>query len=135
MSHLQYSSYKGFGEHMREALSYSQAVRIGDRIEISGQGGWDPSTLKVHADLSQEIEQAFANVDLALKDAGGKGWSQVYRVRIFTTEIKNEELMRLLVENLRKWMPDHKPVLTGVGVTGLALEGMRIEIEAFAHVG
>lgn len=38
MSHLQYFSYKGFGEHMREVLSYSQAVRIGDRIEISGQG-------------------------------------------------------------------------------------------------
>lgn len=38
MSHLQYFSYKGFGEHMREALSYNQAVRIGDRIEISGQG-------------------------------------------------------------------------------------------------
>lgn len=38
MSHLQYFSYKGFGEHMRDVLSYSQAVRIGDRIEISGQG-------------------------------------------------------------------------------------------------
>jgi enamine deaminase RidA (YjgF/YER057c/UK114 family) len=30
-------------------------------------------------------------------------------------------------------MPDHKPVLTCVGVKELALEGMRIEIEAFAH--
>ncbi|KAL4995200.1 Endoribonuclease L-PSP/chorismate mutase-like protein [Aspergillus recurvatus] len=134
MSHLQYFSYKGFGEHMREVLSYNQAVRIGDRIEVSGQGGWDPETLKVHADLFREIEQAFANVDLALKDAGGKGWSQVYRVRIFTTEVKNEEAMGFLVENLRKWMPDHKPVLTGVGVSELALEGMRIEIEAFAQV-
>jgi enamine deaminase RidA (YjgF/YER057c/UK114 family) len=38
MSHLEYFSYPGFGEHMRETLSYSQAVRIGDRIEISGQG-------------------------------------------------------------------------------------------------
>ncbi|CBF79169.1 hypothetical protein AN7059.2 [Aspergillus nidulans FGSC A4] len=134
MSHLQYFSYKGFGEHMREALSYNQAVRIGDRIEISGQGGWDPETLQVHSDLSRETEQAFANVDLALKDAGGKGWSQVYRVRIFTTEIKNEQATGFLVENLRKWMPDHKPVLTCVGVSELALEGMRVEIEAIAQV-
>jgi enamine deaminase RidA (YjgF/YER057c/UK114 family) len=58
----------------------------------------------------------------------------VYRVRIFTTEIKNEEATGFLVENLRKWMPDHKPVLTCVGVSELALEGMRVEIEAFAQV-
>ena len=38
MSHLQYFNYKGFGEEMFEKLWYSQAVRIADRIEISGQG-------------------------------------------------------------------------------------------------
>jgi len=38
MSHLQYFSYPGFGEEKREEIWYSQAVRIGDRIEISGQG-------------------------------------------------------------------------------------------------
>ena len=30
----------GYGEHMLERLHYSQALRIGDRIETSGQGGW-----------------------------------------------------------------------------------------------
>lgn len=38
MSHLKYYSYKGFGQMMTERLRYSQAVRIGDRIEIAGQG-------------------------------------------------------------------------------------------------
>ncbi|KAL4924247.1 RidA family protein [Aspergillus undulatus] len=133
MSHLQYFSYESFGTHIREVLSYSQAVRIGDRIEISGQGGWDPETHQVHAGLAEEINQAFANVELALKDAGGKGWSQVYRVRIFTTLVTDQEAIGVLVENLRKWMPDHKPVLTCVGVSELALPGMRVEIEAFAH--
>lgn len=82
----------------------------------------------------EEINQAFANVELALKDAGGRGWSQVYRVRIFIVQT-NDEVIALLVQNLQKWMPDHKPVLTCVGVNQLALEGMRIEIEAFAHDG
>jgi enamine deaminase RidA (YjgF/YER057c/UK114 family) len=36
MSHLKYSNYEGYGERM--SGGYSQAVRIGDRIEISGQG-------------------------------------------------------------------------------------------------
>jgi len=38
MAHLQTFCYKGFGENMKKDLWYSQAVRIADRIEISGQG-------------------------------------------------------------------------------------------------
>jgi enamine deaminase RidA (YjgF/YER057c/UK114 family) len=72
-------------------------------------------------------------VQLALTDAGGKGWSQVYAVRIYTTECKNQEAIGFLVQNLKKWMPDHKSLLTCVGVSELALEGMRVEIEAYAH--
>lgn len=38
MSHLQYFDYPGFGERAKQHLNSSQAVRIGNRIEISGQG-------------------------------------------------------------------------------------------------
>lgn len=38
MSDLKYFNYEGFGEYARENYGYSQAVRIGDRVEISGQG-------------------------------------------------------------------------------------------------
>jgi hypothetical protein len=38
MSHLTYYNYDGVGTRNREHYSYSQAVRIGDRIECSGQG-------------------------------------------------------------------------------------------------
>ena len=38
MSHLQFYSYEGFGEALSEEYWYSQAVRVGDRIECSGQG-------------------------------------------------------------------------------------------------
>lgn len=38
MSHLQYYAYKGVGERNRERNGYQQAVRVGDRIECSGQG-------------------------------------------------------------------------------------------------
>lgn len=38
MSHLKYYSYDGVGKRNKESFSYSQAVRVGDRIEISGQG-------------------------------------------------------------------------------------------------
>jgi hypothetical protein len=38
MSHLQYFNYPGVGERNAAAYNYSQAVRVGDRIECSGQG-------------------------------------------------------------------------------------------------
>jgi hypothetical protein len=38
MSHLQYFNYPGFGERSRKEVHYSQAVRIDNRIEVSGQG-------------------------------------------------------------------------------------------------
>ena len=44
MSHLQYFDYEGFGDNMKRDLNYSQAVRIGDRIEVSGQGTGETRT-------------------------------------------------------------------------------------------
>ncbi|KAH7112552.1 putative L-PSP endoribonuclease family protein [Dendryphion nanum] len=38
MSDLQYCAYPGAGEKHRELYGHQQAVRVGDRIEISGQG-------------------------------------------------------------------------------------------------
>lgn len=95
-------------------------------------GGWDPETSKIHADLSDEIDQAFANVDMNLKHAGGKGWSQVYRINMYLLDLHNEEGLVAVVRNMKKWMPDHQPIMTCVGVKEL-FETMRIEIEVVAH--
>lgn len=38
MSSLQFSSYDGYGQYALENFHYSQAVRLGDRIECAGQG-------------------------------------------------------------------------------------------------
>jgi len=38
MSHLNYFSYAGEGKKLSDSQGYSQAVRINNRIEISGQG-------------------------------------------------------------------------------------------------
>ncbi|KAL8742272.1 MAG: hypothetical protein Q9184_008282, partial [Pyrenodesmia sp. 2 TL-2023] len=97
-------------------------------------GGWDCTSGEMKKDLYEEIDQAFENVDRNLKDAGGKGWSQVFRVNSYHTDMSNEALGHM-VKNLRKWMPDHQPLLTCVGVAKLALEDMRIEIEVSAYVG
>lgn len=79
MSNLPYHTYPNVGDWARTHLNYSQAVRVGSQIHISGQGGWDPdaATPEIRESVVEEIAQAFSNVELALKTAGGKGWEQV----------------------------------------------------------
>ncbi|RDW63051.1 RidA family protein [Aspergillus mulundensis] len=132
MSHLQYYAYEGVGVRNRSTFSYNQAVRIGDRIECAGQGGWDPVTGEFEKEINAQIDLAFANVEHNLKDAGGKGWSQVFRVNSYHVPINNKALVAM-VRNFRKYMPDHQPIWTCVGVTRLGSDDMRVDIEVVAH--
>lgn len=95
-------------------------------------GGWHPTTGKYESDVSAQIDQAFANVELTLKDAGGKGWSQVYRVNSYHVSLNNEA-MGAMVRNFKTYMPNHNPLWTCIGVTRLGDEAMQVEIEVIAH--
>ena len=95
--------------------------------------GLDPQTSEVPKNLGKEIDLAFANVEAALKAAGGKGWEQVYKVRSYHIPL-DEEALEHTVRNLKKYTPNHRPLVTVVGVTSLAIPGMRIEIEVEADV-
>ncbi|GIZ47869.1 hypothetical protein CKM354_001094800 [Cercospora kikuchii] len=132
MAHLQYYNYPGYGERAVETYKYSQAVRVGDRIECSGQGGWNPENDIFYKETNAQIDQAFANVDLALKTAGGKGWSQVFRVNSYHIPL-NDEAMEAVKRNFEKWMPGHQPLWTVIGVSRLGMDDMRVEIEVVAH--
>lgn len=102
------------------------------KLTASAIGGWDPKTFEFHREINAQIDQAFANVDLNLKDAGGKGWEQVFRVNSYHVPINNEAL-DAMVRNFKKWMPNHQPIWTCVGVTRLGEDDMRVEIEVVAH--
>lgn len=77
MSHLTYHNYEGYGTAAKEQFHYSQSVRIGDYIHVSGQGGWDPRSTKppfffpgTEKDEKFQIDQAWKNVEIALNEAG-----------------------------------------------------------------
>ncbi|ERF69714.1 hypothetical protein EPUS_09472 [Endocarpon pusillum Z07020] len=137
MSNLQSYAYPGWGEWAQKNMSFTQAIRVGDRIVCSGQGGWDARQKNVNfqtlikKDMLEEIDQAFENVDYNLKHAGGKGWSQVYRVVTYSIDIAPQH--DRIVENFRKWMPDHCPVWTELGVKQLGSDLMNIEIDVEAY--
>ncbi|KAI9698319.1 MAG: hypothetical protein M1820_007481 [Bogoriella megaspora] len=140
MSHLPYYNYEGIGQASKERYGYSQAVKIGDEIHCAGQGkfkcsrGWNRLSEEISTDLETEINQAFENVDVNVKNAGGKGWADVYKVQSYHCHALDDKNVELMVKTLKKWCPDHQPIWTVLGVRELGLPNMRVEIDVSAHI-
>ncbi|KAK7727020.1 hypothetical protein SLS57_003050 [Botryosphaeria dothidea] len=97
----------------------------------SGFGRFYDADFNISQLFPEQIDQAFVNIDTALRDAGGKGWSQVYRVNTYHIQL-GREAQDALVHNFKKWMPDNHPVWTCVQIGRLGEDRMRVEIEVSA---
>jgi enamine deaminase RidA (YjgF/YER057c/UK114 family) len=120
----------GYGDTQLTNMRYSQAVRIGDRVEISGQGGWDDH-FNFPEDLTEEIVQAFDNVERTLALAGTT-WRDVVSVTSYHVSDSNvtigDDHNRVMVQQFRQRMGDRAPIWTEVGVAVLGAPKMRVEI-------
>ncbi|MEI5101781.1 Rid family hydrolase [Streptomyces sp. PmtG] len=127
----------GYGETLLASLRYSQAVRTGNRVETSGQGGWDDDW-NFPEDLGAEIIQAFDNVEKTLAQAGAT-WRDVIAVNSYHVPSASDSIgeahNRVMVEQFRRRMGDRAPIWTQVGVPALGAPGMRVEIRVTAVVG
>jgi enamine deaminase RidA (YjgF/YER057c/UK114 family) len=127
----------GYGDTLLADLRYSQAVRIGDRVEISGQGGWDDA-FRFPESLEDEIVRAFDNVERTLATAGAT-WRDVVGVNSYhipsADDCIGDDHNRVMVEQFRRRMGDRAPIWTQVGVSALGAPGMRVEIRVTALVG
>jgi enamine deaminase RidA (YjgF/YER057c/UK114 family) len=120
----------GFGERFREALHFSTAVKIGNRIETSGQGGWNDD-LEIPQAIEDEIAAAFCNIELTLAQADAT-WRNVVHVNSYHVGGFPPAVNETIVKLYRYYMPDHAPIWTQVGVEALGLPTMRIEIRVTA---
>jgi enamine deaminase RidA (YjgF/YER057c/UK114 family) len=71
----------GYGERQFRTFHYSQAVKIGNRVETSGQGGWNHNW-EFPESLTDEIAQAFRNVERTLASVGA-AWQHVIEVNSY----------------------------------------------------
>jgi enamine deaminase RidA (YjgF/YER057c/UK114 family) len=133
---VQFFVTPGYGDVMLQQFHYSQAVRHGDRIEISGQGGWNDSW-ECPASIADEVVQAFENVERTLALAGAT-WPDVTHVNSYhipaAADFIGEEHLTTMVEQLRQRMGDRAPIWTCVGVPALGDPQMRVEIRVTAIV-
>ncbi|OBJ95524.1 hypothetical protein A5638_20700 [Mycolicibacterium fortuitum] len=138
MSKPEFFDTPGYGEIFRTQYSYGQAVRIGDRVEISGQGGWNDDLTFSADSLEAEIQKAFDNVEKTLAAAGAT-WHDVVKVNTYhrpsSEDSIGEDHLTAVVDQFRRRAGEHLPLWTALGVQALGLPEMHIEVEAMALIG
>jgi enamine deaminase RidA (YjgF/YER057c/UK114 family) len=98
-------------------------------VHLAGQVALDPEFRIVGDDLFTQTVQAMRNVEQALRAAGAR-WEDVVRRTIYTMRPTEYETITRAIDEVTGGA-DH-PAQTIVGVTGLALDGLLIEIECTA---
>ncbi len=107
---------------------YSQAIRAGNLIFLSGQIPIDPSTGEmVHGDIQQKTRQVLENMR-ALLASQGLGMEDVVKVTIFLKEMEQFGPMN---EVYATYFPSPPPARSTVQVSGLP-KNADLEIEAIA---
>lgn len=125
-----------WGEKNLREYNYSMVMEVDGRVELSGQGGWDPATLEfpVGRPIEAEINQAFDNVAFML-NAVGLDWRNVVHVNSYHLPEPDGTILAATAEMGRQFgrrMPDHKPLWTCLGVAVLGDPKMRVEIRVTA---
>jgi len=110
---------------------YSQAIKVGDLLFISGQVSINPETNEfVDSDVEIQAEQVLENVK-AILEAGGSSLKNVAKVTIY---LRNMEDFTLVNKVYSKYFKDSLPARVCVGVSNIP-KNAKIEIEAIATIG
>jgi reactive intermediate/imine deaminase len=109
------------------ALPFSEAVRVGDMLYLSGQLGTDSTGQLVPGGTGPETRQALKNIADVL-ERHGSSLDRVVKCTVMLADIREwAEMNRVYVT----FFPSHKPARSAFGTNGLAL-GARLELECMA---
>jgi 2-iminobutanoate/2-iminopropanoate deaminase len=111
------------------AAAYSQAVRKGNLLQVSGQVGIDPSSATLVEGVAEQTRQTFRNL-IAILRAAGSSMDDVIMLRVYLADPSDFAEMNKAFE---EFVTQPYPARTTVG-TGLQ-PGILVEIDALAVVG
>ena len=111
--------------------TYSQAVRCGQTVFLSGQIALDPHSMELcNASIEDEIHQVFRNLK-AVAEAAGGSLSDVAKLGIFLTDMGNFAKVN---EVMGQYFQTPYPARAAVGVASLP-KGARVEADAILVLG
>jgi len=110
--------------------TYSQAVRAGDTVYLSGQIPLDPKTMQLAEGFENQAKRVFENLRAVCRGAGGD-FDRVVRVTVYLTDLAN---FAKLNEVMATYFREPFPARVAVGVASLP-RGALVEIDAVMHLG
>jgi reactive intermediate/imine deaminase len=110
--------------------TYSQAVKVGNTVYISGQIPLDPATMEVCSqDFAAQATQVFENLK-AVAEASGGTLADAVKLNISMTDLANFPTIN---EIMATYIAEPYPARAAVGVAALP-KAVQVEIEAILHI-
>ena len=112
-----------------QGAPYNQAIVAGDLVFVAGQLGLKPGDTTVEGDITQQTEQALANL-AAILDAAGSSMEQLVKTSVFLQDLDDFAAMN---EVYARFVGERPPARSTFQVAKLPA-GAVVEIEAVAHL-
>ena len=110
--------------------TYSQAVRVGDTVYMSGQIGLDPASMQMVDGIDAQIVRVFENLK-AVAEAAGGSLADVVKLNVFLIDLANFAKVN---ETMAKYFGEPFPARAAVGVKELP-RGALVEADAVMFLG
>ncbi|MDP2228124.1 MAG: RidA family protein [Moraxellaceae bacterium] len=109
--------------------TYSQAVKVGSTVYLSGQIALDPATMVLKETIGEQITQVFENLQAVCVAAGGS-LQDIAKLNIFLTDLSHFALVN---ETMAKYFREPYPARAAVGVAALP-RGAQVEMDGIMEL-
>ena len=110
--------------------TYSQAIRAGDTVYLSGQIPLDPKTMQLAEGFEAQARRVFDNLRAVCRAAGGD-FDRVVRITVYLVDLGN---FAKLNEIMATCFKEPYPARVAIGVASLP-RGAQVEIDAVMFMG
>ena len=109
--------------------TYSQAIRSGDTVYLSGQIGLDPATMQLVEGIDAQINRVFQNL-AAVAAAAGANLDHTVKLTVYLVDLAHFTRVNEIMANYFK--PPY-PARAAIGVAGLP-RGALVEVDAILNL-
>jgi len=109
--------------------TYSQAIRCGDTVYLSGQIGLDPATMLLTEGIEAQIHRVFKNLQEVARQAGGE-LDHAVKLTVYLTDLSHFARVN---EIMAAYFKQPYPARAAIGVASLP-RGALVEVDAILNL-